>query len=174
MKMLKKTWRTAAAGAVALLFSLSATGMATALEPAKGKPILVVSGSVKNTNGDKGAEFDREMLEGLGTITFKTMTPWFDEPVEFEGVPVRKVLAAAGAEGKEIVAVALNDYKASLPFADAEKFDVILALKRDGEYMAVRDKGPLFIVYPFDSKPELQRQVYYGRSVWQLAKLVVN
>jgi hypothetical protein len=51
---------------------------------------------------------------------------------------------------------------------------VILALKRNGEYMPVRDKGPLFVIYPFDSKPELKTQTYYGRSVWQVAKIVVK
>jgi hypothetical protein len=168
------TRRALAAGAAALLISMVATAPASALEPAKGKPILVVSGTVANTNSEKGAVFDREMLESLGTISFRTMTPWYDGPVEFEGVPIRKVLEAAGATGENIVAVALNDYKVSMPMADAERFDVILALKRDGKYMAVRDKGPLFIVYPFDSDAELQRQVYYGRSVWQLAHLIVQ
>jgi hypothetical protein len=38
----------------------------------------------------------------------------------------------------------------------------------------VRDKGPLFIVYPYDSKPELKSQTYYGRSAWQLAKLIIE
>jgi hypothetical protein len=40
--------------------------------------------------------------------------------------------------------------------------------------MPVRDKGPLFIIYPFDSKPELKSQTFYGRAVWQVAKIVVK
>jgi hypothetical protein len=51
---------------------------------------------------------------------------------------------------------------------------VLLALKRNGEYMPVRDKGPLFIVYPFDSRPELKHQRFYSRSAWQLARLDVR
>lgn len=170
----RKAWKAAGAGALALAMSLSLATTADALDAAKGRPILVVSGNVANTNDKAGAVFDRDMLEKLGTISFKTKTPWFDGPVEFEGVPMKAVMEAAGAEGREIVAVALNDYKATMPMEDVEKFNVILALKRDGEYMKVRDKGPLFIVYPFDSDSELQRQVYYGRSVWQLAKLIIQ
>ncbi len=56
---------------------------------------------------------------------------------------------------------------------DFAKFNVILAIKRNGEYMPVRDKGPLFIVYPYDSKSELKSQTYYGRSAWQLKRLEV-
>ena len=51
---------------------------------------------------------------------------------------------------------------------------VILALKRDGVYMPVRDKGPLFIVYPYDSDSDLQHRRYYSRSAWQVARLIVN
>jgi hypothetical protein len=51
---------------------------------------------------------------------------------------------------------------------------VILALKINGEYMRVRDKGPLFIVYPYDSEPELNNQVFYSRSAWQVSKMSIE
>jgi hypothetical protein len=38
----------------------------------------------------------------------------------------------------------------------------------------VRTKGPLFIVYPFDSKAELRSATYYERSAWQLKSLTVE
>jgi len=37
----------------------------------------------------------------------------------------------------------------------------------------VRDKGPLFMIYPFDAQPELRSAVYYSRSVWQLSEIEV-
>jgi hypothetical protein len=70
--------------------------------------------------------------------------------------------------------MALNDYTTEIPVDDFTKYNVILALKRDGEYMPVRDKGPLFIVYPYDSDPELRSQKYYSRSAWQVARLIVK
>ena len=69
--------------------------------------------------------------------------------------------------------VALNDYASSIPISDFAAHGVILALKRDGQYMPVRDKGPLFIIYPYDSSPELKSQMYYARSVWQVKRLEV-
>jgi hypothetical protein len=38
----------------------------------------------------------------------------------------------------------------------------------------VRTKGPLFIVYPYDSLPELNTPLYKERSAWQLKELVVE
>ena len=43
----------------------------------------------------------------------------------------------------------------------------------DGTPMPVRDKGPLFAVYPFDAQPELRNAVYYSRSAWQLKSIEV-
>ena len=40
--------------------------------------------------------------------------------------------------------------------------------------MSVREKGPLFVVYDYDSDPELKQQKYYGRSAWQVAQFVIK
>lgn len=139
-----------------------------------GRPILTIQGKIGAVNHDGTARFDLAMLESLGMMTIETRTPWFDGPVKFEGVPLSRLMSTVEASGKTIVAVALNDYSSEIPIADIARYNVILALKRNGEYMPVRDKGPLFIIYPYDSDPELRSQTYYGRSVWQIAKLIVK
>lgn len=139
-----------------------------------GKPILTISGKINTTNKDETAQFDVAMLESLGMETVETTTPWYSGAVKFEGVSLDKLMKRVGATGERAVVVALNDYSSEIPMEDFSKYNVILALKRNGEYMPVRDKGPLFIIYPFDSKPELKSQTFYGRSVWQVAKIVVK
>src|SRR5262245_26626381 len=79
------------------------------------KPILTVSGKITQTNKDATAQFDREMLEALGVTSFSTNTPWYKEPVNFEGVLLAKLMDAVGASGDRIVAIALNDYSAEVP-----------------------------------------------------------
>nr|WP_259677544.1 HPP family protein [Klebsiella pneumoniae] len=70
--------------------------------------------------------------------------------------------------------LALNDYTTIIPIDDFYKFPVIMALKMNGQYMRIRDKGPLFIVYPYDSSAELQNQIYYSRSAWQVSKMIIE
>jgi len=163
---------------IASLFGILAIGAgvagAGALPAPTEKPILTVSGKIAVTNKDGAALFDRAMLEAIGTTSFVTNTPWYKEPVKFEGVLLDKLMTAVGASGERIVAVGLNDYSAELPMEDTKKYNVILALKRDGEYMPVRDKGPLFIVYPFDSNPDLKNQKFYSRSVWQVSRIEIK
>jgi hypothetical protein len=160
----------------ALIIGVLACGGAAAesLPTPSGKPILSVSGNIAQTNAGAEAHFDRDMLEALGTVSFETTTPWDKERVRFEGVPLGRLLDRLGASGSRLIAVALNDYAAELPIGDVSKYDVLLALKRNGEYMPVRNKGPIFIVYNFDSDPELKSQKFYSRSVWNIAKLEVR
>jgi hypothetical protein len=147
---------------------------AHALQPAKGKVILSISGKVAETNAPGAAQFDLAMLEKLPQQTFTTMTPWDKQPVRFTGPLLRDVLAAVKASGTTLKAAALNDYMTSIPVDDANRFDVILAHKMNGANIPVRTKGPLFIVYPYDSKAELRSSVYYERSAWQLKSLVLE
>lgn len=147
---------------------------ALALDPPKGKVILTLSGKVGTPNRGALAVFDMEMLAALPQHSFSTMTPWYKEPKKFTGPLLRDVLAAAGAGGKLITAVALNDYKAELPFEDSQKYPVLLARLLDDQPMSVRQKGPLFIVYPFDTAAELRSERYYNRSAWQLKALEIE
>ncbi len=142
--------------------------------PVEVPPILIVYGNISPASGAEAVHFDRATLEAVGMVTIETNTPWYKTPVKFEGVPLAKLMDLVGAKGSNVVAVALNDYSSEIPIEDFAKYNVILALKRDGEYMPVRDKGPLFVVYPYDANPELKSQKYYSRSVWQVAKLVVK
>ena len=146
-------------------------GEAATLPMPTTKQILTVSGLIRSTNQDGSAVFDRPMLEQLGMTTIETATPWYTGKTRFEGVLMSRLLDEVEAYGDKLTAFALNDYTTEIPVADFRRFPVILALKRDGEYMPVRDKGPLFIVYPFDSDPELKSQKFYSRSAWQVARL---
>lgn len=161
-------------GALAMAGLAASPARASGLAVPEGRPILTVSGRIGVHNEGEVARFDRPMLEALGTDGFATKTPWYNGVTRFEGVPMRTLLKAVAASGDRVVATALNDYTTEIPMADIARFEVLLALKRDGNYMPVRDKGPLFIVYPFDSDKELQTQTYYGRSAWQVSKLVIR
>ena len=159
---------------MAWMISFQAEAQSQELQPPTGEVILTIEGKIRQTNADGKAQFDRAMLEKLGMTTVTTTTPWFTGSVEFEGVLLKTVMEYVGAEGNEVTAIALNDYRTAIPSEDFEKYGVILALKRDKQYMPISDKGPLFVVYPYDSAPELQSQKFYARSIWQLTRLIVK
>ena len=144
-------------------------GIAVSAQPdAPGKIVLTVESQGRRTR------FDMRMLEALPQQTYKVTTPWYLRPVSFRGPLLRDVLAAAGVGGTHVEAVAVNDYTADIPFKDAEAYDVIIALRMDGKPMSPRDKGPLFVVYPYDRLPPQVRERSFERSVWQLDGLRVR
>ena len=147
---------------------------AAALEPATGKIVLTITGKISEKNAGNTAVFDLAMLEKLPQQTFTTKTPWDKQPVKYTGPFLRDVLAAVKANGSTLKASALNDYKTTIPLDDAKRFDVVLAHKMNDKVIPVRTKGPLFIIYPFDTKPELQATVYYERSAWQLKSIDIE
>ena len=161
-------------GAFVALAAFVGAAYAASLATPTDKPILTISGKIAVTNKDNTAQFDRAMLESMGLVTIETNTPWHEGKVRFEGVLLDKLMKTVGATGQRVVVVALNDYSTEIPMEDFGKYKAILAIKRDGEYMPVRDKGPLFIIYPYDSNPDLQTQTYYARSAWQVAKIDVR
>lgn len=151
-----------------------ASSPAWALDLPSDPVVLTISGRINATNSSDTAVFSMRMLEALPQHSFATKTPWYPKAVEFTGPLLRDVLAAVGAKGSTVVAIALNDYKTEIPFNDATQHPVIVARLINGKAIPVRERGPLFIVYPFDSKPELATEKYYTRSAWQLCRLVVQ
>ncbi len=153
------------------MVAAGASGAARAQVTPQGTVVLTVSGKINNPSGD--ARFDMAMLEALPQHSFTTRTPWYPQPRKFTGPLLREVLSQAGARGDQVRAIALNDYRIDIPMDDLVRFDVVLARLLDDKPMAVRDKGPLFIVYPFEARPELRSTVYYSRCAWQLKALQV-
>lgn len=157
-----------------VLTALATHAFAQSLPEPKGRVILTLSGQVGQPNRGKDAVFDMAMLEGLPQHSFTTHTPWYDRPVKFTGPLLADVLAAARAQGMTISATAINDYTIRIPMADTTAHGVMVARLLDDRPMAVRDKGPLFVIYPFDSKAELRSSTYYERSIWQLKHMSVE
>lgn len=162
--------------AIALVSFLATavTAGASELPAPTGPVVLTVSGAIAHTNIDGAAAFDQAMLDGLAQHTTHSETPWYDGARSFSGVLLSSVLEAVGAKGETMTATALNAYSAEIPVADVINDPVILASRVDGKLLSIRDKGPLFVIYPFDTNPELYNEVYFGRSVWQVASLKVH
>ena len=166
MKILTKIFFSAALSA-SVIFAENVQ----ALEAPAGPVILVVSGKLGNTNVGDEAHFDREMLKALPQHETVTHTPWHDGEVSFVGPLGRDLLEAVGAEATNMHITALNDYAVDVPVEDFMTYDVLLAMSANGRALRVRDQGPIFIIYPFDERPELRNDITINRSVWQVKRI---
>ncbi len=168
---LVKSWMAAAAFGIALI------GAAQAAEPLPaptGEVILTVTGAIENKNAGDSATFDLAMLQAMDPITVTTSTIWTDGVQEFRGVPLVRLMQALGAQGANISASALNDYTVTIPMTDAVEGGAVLAFEANGAPLSVRDKGPLWVIYPYDQSKDYQSEVIYARSIWQVAKIDIT
>lgn len=119
-------------------------------------------------------EYDRAALEALGSETITTTTIWTEGVQNFTGVPLHVFVESLGLTEGTLLASAVNDYTIQFPVADALQAGPMIAYLLNGEPMSVRDKGPLWIVYPYDSNPDFQSEIAYSRSIWQLNRIEVT
>ena len=137
------------------------------------KLLLTISGSVTKMTANGTVQLSRKALEAMPRTTFTTSTIWTEGEREFSGVALVDLVEAVGANGTTMKAPALNNYAVDVPMTDAVKGGPIIAYELDGKPMSVREKGPLWLVYPYDSNATYRTETIYSRSIWQLDRLEV-
>ncbi|MBK5927316.1 oxidoreductase [Rhodobaculum claviforme] len=125
-------------------------------------------------SGDRTKVHSMAALRALDPVTLTTSTPWTDSAQRFEGVPLARLLGSPRPGDGTLRLVALNDYVVEMPLADVGDTLPIVAYSRDGQPMSIRDKGPYWVIYPFDDSPDHRSETHFSRSVWQLVRIEVH
>jgi hypothetical protein len=159
---------------VGVLGGLDGAARADPMPMPSGPVILTVTGAIDQANSPEGAQFDLAMLEGMDPVDVQTSTIWTHGPQTFTGVPLARLVAVLGAEGEVIAATALNEYTVEIPLSDAVEGGPILAFAQNGRHLSVRDKGPLWVIYPYDHDRDFQTEVIYARSIWQVKRMEIR
>jgi hypothetical protein len=173
MKITNSSCRTPAmlAGIIIFLSSITAPIWAHTPRPA-GPAVLTVVGKIGTTNRPafdqfqdtffnyhertftRAFEFDREMMEALGTRKAVITHAKWPRPVTVEGPLLRDVLAAAGVKTGKFRITALDGFAVELGPEDLAAQDWIVALKADDRYLGIGERGPSWVVYARrDGKP---------------------
>lgn len=177
---------------VALAILLPAGALADGLPAPAGPVVLTVAGdAVGNPNRPpfdpfedafakyhdktfaRAAAFDRAMLESLDQHEVILAYKGWPRTFRFRGPWLRDVLAAAGAGGAaKVTAVALDGFATEIPRAQLESQDWMVAVKRDGRYLNLGQRGPLWIVYPPDGEKATADDE--GRWPWAVFMVLVE
>lgn len=147
--------------------------LAANLSTPTGRVLLTVSGAIDVHNGNGVAAFDRAMLETLDWQEIETYTSFTAGKQTFSGPTLASLFEAVRAQGGVIKATAINDYSVEFPLAYADNHDVILALEHNGKRMRVRDRGPIWIIFPL-SEAKAAQQPFDREMIWQLDRIVIR
>ena len=145
-------------------------GAAVANEPiSNAETVLTVSYQ------GKSHAFSMADLQVMPSETVATETPWTDGMSSYRGVPLSHLLKAVQAKHVQSMKVtALNDYHAVVDYPAIQKYPVILAYEADGKAMRVRDKGPLWLLYPLSDYEALRVPKRHSEMVWQIKTIEIE
>jgi len=111
-------------------------------------------------------------LDELAQHSFKTSTIWTEGEAVYAGPLLRDILEKAGVDASlGFRAIAANGYFVEFPPGAAGTDAPIIATRIDGQTFGVRQKGPLWVIYPYDSDRRFATETIYARSIWQLTEI---
>ncbi|EOU2462657.1 oxidoreductase [Vibrio navarrensis] len=125
-------------------------------------------------NGTQTYHFTLKDLDGLPRSKIITTTPWTGENTVFEGISAITLLKIIGESKASFKVTALNNYWAMIPSEDIDKYNPILAIRKDDQLMSVRDKGPIWVIYPLSEFKDEKNEILHSRMVWQVNKIDVE
>lgn len=115
--------------------------------------------------------FTIEEIVQLPITKITTKSPWLDEVATFEGPTLASVADHLGLSLDGITLTAMDDYFIELSREDIETYQPIVAHTMNGVSLAETLHGPFWLMWPFDSYPEINRDGYYMQAIWQLVHI---
>jgi hypothetical protein len=152
------------------LLAATAPVVATEPLPAPSGPVIL---TIRRRIAGGVVRLDRSLLLAGGTDELRTATPFTDGVSNFSGVFASRLLDRLGAGGTRLLTRALNDYAVTIPIDEVLAYPVLLACDQNGRALSVRERGPIWLIYPFSDYPELDDRVHRQRSIWQLTNIEV-
>lgn len=136
-------------------------------------PGLTLELVVKDLINGTETTYSEQDLRDLNTVQFFTTTPWTDGVQDFVGTPMADVIAGVNG-GYHLRLTAINDYVVTMPLSVIAPDYPLIVYERNGAPMSVRDKGPYWVLFPFDSDPSFLTESMLSRSIWQLVKIEIT
>ena len=152
------------------LFSAETIVADVQLEPVKSNtPVL----TIESTKGSEVYSLPR--IESIGLKQLRTSTFWPEDDGVYEGVLLLDLLLDSGMQKCNSIEVsALDDYHVKIPCEDIQKWPVLLATRRDGKPMSIRQKGPTRIIYPKDLGGAVASSDMRSRWIWAIKTISIK
>ena len=162
--------------AVTVSFSgIAAATVETEAKPAPTQPPVL---NVVFLDQNEAQTADRVLtmadIQALPAAEFTTTTIWTEGEQQFRGVWLSDLMTYLEVSEGTIFFSALNEYMIEITLAEMVPGGPMLAYEWNGIPMSPRDKGPLWIVFPYDSDQKFQSESVYAQSIWQLDRIEVS
>lgn len=127
---------------------------------------------VHGPDSDDRLELTLADLEEMPQTTIMTANEFIDGIVAYQGPLARDVVKLFGLDTSDTIRFsASNNYSVDIPTRDLLEYDVVLALRANGERLSRRTRGPIWLMYPISDNPELRNPIFNSRLIWQVERM---
>lgn len=134
---------------------------------------IVLTAYYADGSGRDPVQLTMPDLRKLPHAGFETTTIWTEGLQRFDGVWLKDLAAHLGMDEGRLEMSALNEYLIDITVAELEDSAALVTYLRNGEPMTAREKGPLWVVFPYDSDPKFRTETVFARSIWQLDRITL-
>ncbi|WP_417617159.1 molybdopterin-binding protein [Oceanisphaera sp.] len=138
--------------------------------------ILSVYGDIRINDRHYGRmDFTLSELQALTQGHITTTHPWTREPRSYQGVDLN-VLFGFLFRHRRVLGLqleTLNDFSVAVDWSEIAPLSPILAWQENGTLMTRRNKGPLWLMLPFERLSDIQQTNYVPLMAWQLRAIRV-
>ena len=117
-------------------------------------------------------------LDSLTQQSIETVSPYFNGQIRFSGPELEAVLQHAAvsnvSDSRPITLRALNHYSVKTTTGALIETGAIVATRKSGSRLSLRDRGPFWIILPLSDRPELDNENYHRLLVWQLSHIEIG
>ena len=131
---------------------------------------LVIDGDL---NGGAPVSLTDNNLLALPQTHIDTSTQWTKGFHRFSGPLLADLLYRYNAGPGDLRLAAINTYSVTVNRNLITKDAPIIANRIDGKPFSRRNKGPLWVIFPYDKSTNYQGELIFAASVWQLSQITV-
>lgn len=115
-------------------------------------------------------------LRALPLTEFETSTVWTLGVDTYSGVLLRDLLQHLGhvPDHGPVTVRALDGYSAVIEPALITEQAPLVSFLRNGAPMPVRDRGPIWLIFPYDQDTNYRTESIYAKSVWQVRAIEIK
>lgn len=131
---------------------------------------LILDGDL--SGGDPASLGDDSLLS-LPQTHIDTSTQWTKGVHRFSGPLLADLLSRFSAGPGDLRLAAINSYSVTVNRNLITQDAPIIANRIDGKPFSRRNKGPLWVIFPYDRSAKYQGELVFAASVWQLSQITV-
>ena len=138
--------------------------------------ILSVYGDMEQHGGPhQQLDFTLSELQALTQSQITTAHPWSAQAQHYSGIDLTALLEKLFAKQqiKSLNLEGLNGFSVAFEWSKINTFAPVVAWQENGQLMSRRNKGPLWLILPFDQVPEVKQADFLHYMVWQLRTIRV-